>query len=59
MFHVSASVPVSETLSQVSDLPGLAKFFAEDAATVMLGCVYLTAMGKAVIDDVKTLKAGK
>ncbi|MFJ2462952.1 DUF3077 domain-containing protein [Pseudomonas sp. NPDC087615] len=64
LFHVSAGVRVSEALSQASDLPGLAKSFAEDAAFMRHTdryawvAYYLTAMGKAVINDVKTQEVG-
>ncbi|WP_131669949.1 DUF3077 domain-containing protein [Pseudomonas parakoreensis] len=58
LFHVSAGVPISEALSQASDLLALAKSFAEDAAFIRdtdryaWAAYYLTAMSKAVIDDV-------
>ncbi|KZN19295.1 MULTISPECIES: DUF3077 domain-containing protein [Pseudomonas] len=58
LFHVSAGVPVNEALETASDLLFLAKAFAEDAAFARdtdrhaWATHYLTAMGKAVIDDV-------
>ncbi|UVL00488.1 DUF3077 domain-containing protein [Pseudomonas sp. B21-048] len=58
LFHVSAGVPVNEALAMASDLLFLAKAFAEDAAFIRdtdryaWAAHYLTAMGKAVIDDV-------
>ncbi|MEB0047003.1 MULTISPECIES: DUF3077 domain-containing protein [unclassified Pseudomonas] len=58
LFHVSAGVPISQALSQASDLLFLAKALAEDAAFAKdtdrhaWAAHYLTAMGKAVIDDV-------
>jgi hypothetical protein len=58
MFHVSAGVPVSVALAQASDFLFLAKAFTEDAAYEKnsdrhaWAAHYLTAMGKALIDDV-------
>jgi hypothetical protein len=58
LFQVSAGVPIREALAQASDLLSLAKAFAEDAAYSKdtdrhaWAAHYLTAMGKAVIDDV-------
>ncbi|AIC18398.1 MULTISPECIES: DUF3077 domain-containing protein [Pseudomonas] len=58
LFHVSAGVPIGDALAQASDLLFLAKAFAEDAAYTKdtdrhaWAAHYLTAMGKAVIDDV-------
>ncbi|KOX98901.1 MULTISPECIES: DUF3077 domain-containing protein [Pseudomonas] len=58
MFHVSADVPVSEALLKASDLLSLAKALAQDAAFERdtdrhaWAAHYLTAMGKAIIDDV-------
>ncbi|PWY37418.1 DUF3077 domain-containing protein [Pseudomonas sp. RW409] len=58
LFHVSAGVPIGDALAQASDLLFLAKAFAEDAAYSKdsdrhaWAAHYLTAMGKAVIDDV-------
>ncbi|MCU0120460.1 DUF3077 domain-containing protein [Pseudomonas sp. B2M1-30] len=58
LFHVSAGVPVSQALAQASDLLALAKALAEDAAFIrntdryVWAAHFLTAMGKAVIDDV-------
>jgi hypothetical protein len=58
MFHVSADVPVNEALSKASDLLFLAKALAQDAAFERdtdrhaWAAHYLTAMGKAIIDDV-------
>jgi len=58
MFHVSAGVPVSVALAQASDFLFLAKAFSEDAAYEKnsdrhaWAAHYLTAMGKALIDDV-------
>ena len=57
LFHVSAGVPIVDALTQASDL-SLAKSFAEDAAYAKdtdrhaWAAHYLTAMSKAVIDDV-------
>ncbi|WP_025806696.1 DUF3077 domain-containing protein [Pseudomonas chlororaphis] len=58
LFHVSAGVPIGVALAQASDLLFLAKAFAEDAAYSKdtdrhaWAAHYLTAMSKAVIDDV-------
>ncbi|PMZ85749.1 MULTISPECIES: DUF3077 domain-containing protein [unclassified Pseudomonas] len=58
LFHVSGGVPISKALAQASDLLFLAKSFAEDAAYARdtdrhaWAAHYLTAMSKAVIDDV-------
>jgi hypothetical protein len=58
LFNVRAGVPIVDALSQASDLLFLAKSFAEDAAYIKdadrhaWAAHYLTAMGKAVIDDV-------
>ncbi|WP_085599238.1 MULTISPECIES: DUF3077 domain-containing protein [unclassified Pseudomonas] len=58
LFQVSAGVPIGDALAQASDLLFLAKAFAEDAAYSKdtdrhaWAAHYLTAMGKAVIDDV-------
>ncbi|WPN58592.1 DUF3077 domain-containing protein [Pseudomonas sp. P9_31] len=58
LFHVSAGVPIVDALTQASDLLSLAKSFAEDAAYAKdtdrhaWAAHYLTAMSKAVIDDV-------
>ncbi|TPG77483.1 DUF3077 domain-containing protein [Pseudomonas arsenicoxydans] len=58
LFHVSAGVPVNEALAMASDLLFLSKALAEDAAYARdsdrhaWAAHYLTAMGKAVIDDV-------
>ena len=58
MFHVSPGVPVTVALAQASDFLFLAKAFTEDAAYARdtdrhaWAAHYLTAMGKALIDDV-------
>ena len=58
LFNVRAGVPIAEALAQASDLLFLGKSFAEDAAYAKdtdrhaWAAHYLTAMGKAVIDDV-------
>ena len=58
LFHVSAGVPVSIALAQASDFLFLAKALTEDAAYAKdtdrhaWAAHYLTAMGKALIDDV-------
>ena len=58
LFNVRAGVPIVEALSQAADLLFLGKSFAEDAAYAKdtdrhaWAAHYLTAMGKAVIDDV-------
>ncbi|MBZ9784150.1 DUF3077 domain-containing protein [Pseudomonas sp. REP124] len=58
LFHVCRDVPIVDALNQASNLLFLAKSFAVDAAYAK-GCDrhawaahYLTAMGKAVVDDV-------
>ena len=58
LFNVRGGVPIVDALSQASDLLYLAKSFAKDAAYAKdadryaWAAHYLTAMGKAVIDDV-------
>ncbi|MGW8463381.1 DUF3077 domain-containing protein [Pseudomonas sp. CLCA07] len=58
LFNVRAGVPIVDALSQASDLLFLAKSFAKDAAYAKdtdrhaWAEHYLTAMSKAVIDDV-------
>ncbi|WP_213937482.1 DUF3077 domain-containing protein [Pseudomonas sp. dw_612] len=58
LFNVRAGIPIVDALSQASDLLYLAKSFAEEAAYTKdtdrraWAAHYLTAMGKAVIDDV-------
>lgn len=58
LFSVCAGVPISEALSQASDLLALAKALAEDAAFIRetdryaWAAHFLTEMGKAVVDDV-------
>ena len=58
LFRVNGGVPISKALEQASDLLFLAKSFAEDAAYAKdtdrhaWAAHYLTAMSKAVIDDV-------
>ena len=58
LFSVSPGVPISEALSQASDLLALAKALAEDAAFIRetdryaWAAHFLTEMGKAVVDDV-------
>lgn len=58
LFHVCAGVPVKEALEKASDLLCLAKALTEDAAFTKetdryaWAAHFLTAMGKAVIDDV-------
>ena len=58
LFQVSPSVPIGEALAQASDPLSLAKALAEDAAYSRdsdrhaWAAHYLTALGKAVIDDV-------
>ena len=58
MFHVSAGVPINVALAQASDFLFLAKALTEDAAyakdtdRLAWAAHYLTAMGKALIDDV-------
>ncbi|MFJ3367018.1 DUF3077 domain-containing protein [Pseudomonas sp. NPDC086251] len=65
LFHVSRGVPVVDALAQASNLLYLAKEFAMDAAYAKdtdrhaWAAHYLTAMSKAVIDDVtKVLERG-
>jgi len=64
LFQVSPGLPIGVALAQASDLLSLAKAFAEDAAYSKdsdrhaWAAHYLTAMGKAVVDDVvQTLAA--
>ncbi|WP_322845032.1 DUF3077 domain-containing protein [Pseudomonas sp. B33.4] len=58
LFHVGAGVPIGGALSQASDLLFLVKAFAEEAAYDKAtdrhawAAYFLTAMSKAVIDDV-------
>ncbi|WP_285430064.1 DUF3077 domain-containing protein [Pseudomonas sp. fls2-241-R2A-110] len=58
LFHVSAGVPVDAALAMASDLLFLAKALSKDAAydresdRFSWAAHYLTALGKAVIDDV-------
>ncbi|RON01768.1 hypothetical protein BK659_24980 [Pseudomonas brassicacearum] len=58
LFNVRAGVPIVDALSQASDLLFLARSFAQDAAFTKdtdrhaWAAHYLTAMSKAVIDDV-------
>jgi len=58
LFHVCRDVPVADALSQASDLLFLAKSLTVDAAYAQnsdrhaWAAHYLTAMSKAVIDDV-------
>ncbi|BAQ79193.1 DUF3077 domain-containing protein [Pseudomonas sp. St29] len=58
LFQVSPGLPIGDALAQASDLLSLAKAFAEDAAYSQdsdrhaWAAHYLTAMGKAVVDDV-------
>ncbi|WP_201196124.1 DUF3077 domain-containing protein [Pseudomonas fluorescens] len=58
LFRVNRGVPVADALSQASDLLFLAKLLSIDAAYVKdsdrhtWAAHYLTAMSKAVIDDV-------
>lgn len=58
LFQVSPGLPIGDALAQASDLLSLAKAFAEDAAYSKdsdrhaWAAHYLTAMGKAVVDDV-------
>ncbi|VVN68810.1 DUF3077 domain-containing protein [Pseudomonas fluorescens] len=58
LFHVCRGVPIGDALAQASDLLFLAKSFTEDAAYAKdtdrhaWAAYYLTAMSKAVIDDV-------
>lgn len=58
LFQVSPGVPIGEALAQASDLLSPAKALAEEAAYSKnsdrhaWAAHYLTAMGKAVVDDV-------
>ena len=58
LFNVRAGVPIVDALSQASDLLFLVRSFTEDAAYAKdtdrhaWAAHYLTAMSKAVIDDV-------
>ncbi|MDR7281837.1 hypothetical protein J2X84_000651 [Pseudomonas corrugata] len=58
LFNVRPGIPIVEALAQASDLLFLAKAFAKDAAYTKntdrhaWAAHYLTAMSKAVIDDV-------
>jgi hypothetical protein len=58
LFHVSRGVPLADALAQASDLLCLAKELTIDAAYTRgtdrhaWAAHYLTAMSKAVIDDV-------
>ena len=58
LFQVSPGLPIGDALAQASDLLSLAKAFAEDAVYSRdsdrhaWAAHYLTALGKAVIDDV-------
>ena len=58
LFNVRGGVPITDALNQASDLLFLARSFAEEAAFAKdtdrhaWAAHYLTAMGKAVIDDV-------
>lgn len=58
LFRVNSGIPIEEALSQASDLLGLATTFAEDAAyqrntdRPAWAAHHLTAMGRAVVDDV-------
>ncbi|WP_339500899.1 DUF3077 domain-containing protein [Pseudomonas silesiensis] len=63
LFHVSRGVPIADALAQASNLLFLAKTLTVDAAYAKdtdchaWAAHYLTAMSKAVIDDVvKVLK---
>ena len=65
LFHVSRGVPLAEALAQASNLLFLAKELTVDAAYAKdtdrhaWAAHYLTAMSKAVIDDVaKVLDRG-
>lgn len=65
LFHVSRGVPLAEAFAQASDLLHLAKGLTMDAAYFKdndrhaWAAHYLTAMSKAVIDDVaKVLDCG-
>ena len=58
VFHVTRGVPLGDALSMASDFLSLAKQLTEDAAYAKdtdrhaWAAHYLTAMSKAVIDDV-------
>ncbi|MHC8403014.1 DUF3077 domain-containing protein [Pseudomonas sp. MDT1-17] len=58
LFHVNRGVPIADALAQASDLLFLAKALTVDAAYAKdtdrhtWAAHYLTAMSKAVIDDV-------
>ncbi|MCW8274832.1 DUF3077 domain-containing protein [Pseudomonas sp. PCH199] len=56
LFHVCRDVPIADALAQASDLLFLAKSLTVDAAyaqdTHAWAAHYLTAMSKAVVDDV-------
>jgi hypothetical protein len=58
LFHVCRDVPIADALAQASDLLFLAKSLTVDAAYAQdserhaWAAHYLTAMSKAVIDDV-------
>ena len=65
LFHVSRGVPLADALAQASDLLHLAKgltldaAYAKDTERHAWAAHYLTAMSKAVIDDVaKVLDRG-
>ncbi|EJN30949.1 hypothetical protein PMI35_01772 [Pseudomonas sp. GM78] len=65
LFHVCRDVPIADALAQASDLLFLAKSLTVDAAYTQdsdrhaWAAHYLTAMSKAVIDDVaKVLERG-
>ncbi|MGJ7517838.1 DUF3077 domain-containing protein [Pseudomonas baetica] len=65
LFHVCRDVPIADALAQASNLLFLAKELAMDAAYAKdtdrhaWAAHYLTAMSKAVIDDVvKVLERG-
>lgn len=66
LFHVTRGVPLGDALSMASDFLFLAKKLNEDAAYATntdrhaWAAHYLTAMGKAVVDDVaKVLTRGR
>jgi len=58
LFRVNSGGPIEQALAQASDLLGLATKFAEDAAferntdRPAWAAHHLTAMGRAVVDDV-------
>jgi hypothetical protein len=58
LFHVCRNVPIADALAQASDLLFLAKSLTMDAAYAQdtdrhaWAAHYLTAMSKAVVDDV-------